>query len=76
MKVLATKKFSDDIKGPDITTYAMTTPIQQIVDELGVTQACYLYANETEVVAAEVATDATPADEWLFIGRYHPAVSK
>jgi len=75
VKVLAAKKFSNDVCGPDIATYALTTPIQEIVADLDISEACYLYASENEVVAAIVATDATPADEWIFIGRYDPRVS-
>lgn len=70
MRVLATFKPSGNLQ-----TYVRTTTTKQMLTDLGIKQECYLYATETEVVAAIVAHDATPADEETFIGRYHPLYS-
>lgn len=55
---------------------AHTKTIKEIIAMVGVKQECYLYVNESaQIEAAEVATDAYPADELEFIGRYDPKVS-
>jgi hypothetical protein len=49
--------------------YATQTPFEQIAKDLGVQrERCYIYANETEIVACQKAPDACPIDEIISIG--------
>lgn len=73
MRTLGTVQFASE---EDAMVVAHTKTIEEIVKMTGVKQECYLYVNESaQIEAAEVATDAYPADELEFIGRYDPRVS-
>ncbi len=73
MRTLGTVQF----KSEDAAMIAARTKtIAEIIEMVGVKQECYLYVNESaQIEAAEVATDAYPADEIEFIGRYSPRYS-
>lgn len=60
----------------DAQTYAYTTTISQMANDLGVTQPAHIYVTKDATVEAHTPSrDSQPGNAIDFVTSYHPAVT-